>query len=82
MKIAGTAIALTNMVVMIGGSVFQPVVGKILDIEWTGVLVHGARVYSSQAYQTALIVLPIGMLLAFLITFLVRETHCSVDHMH
>jgi sugar phosphate permease len=80
MKIAGTAIALTNMIVMVGGNVFQPVIGKLLDAQWTNVLVHGARVYPISAYQMSLSVLPISVLLAFIITFFIRETHCSVDH--
>jgi sugar phosphate permease len=78
MKIAGTAIALTNMVVMIGGNVFQPVIGKLLDSGWTGVLVNGARVYPVHAYQVALSVLPIGILLAFIVSLFIRETNCSL----
>lgn len=80
MKIAGTAIALTNMVVMIGGNVFQPVIGKLLDSAWTHTLVHGARVYPPHAFQLALSVMPISIVIAIFITFFIRETHCSVRH--
>jgi hypothetical protein len=73
MKIAGTAIALTNMVVMVGGNIFQPVIGKLLDYGWTGALVDGARVYPIQAYQTALSVLPIGIFIALIIAFFSKE---------
>jgi sugar phosphate permease len=77
MKIAGTAIALTNMVVMIGGNVFQPVIGKLLDYGWTGTLVNGARIYPVHAYQVALSVMPIGILIAFFVSFMLRETYYS-----
>lgn len=80
MKIAGTAIALTNMVVMVGGNVFQPVIGKLLDANWTDSLVHGARVYSVYSYQVALTVMPVGIILAIIITFFIRETYGSLQY--
>lgn len=73
-KIAATAIALTNMIVMIGGNIFQPVIGKLLDYQWTGVMLNGARIYPPHAYEVALSVLPIGILTAIILTFLMRET--------
>ncbi len=75
-KITGTAIALTNMIVMIGGNIFQPVIGKILDMGWDGTMVDGARVYSANDYQFALTVLPISLILAIVVSFFIRETHC------
>lgn len=78
-KIAGTAIALTNMIVMIGGNVFQPVIGKLLDVYWTGRMVSGARFYSVHSYEVALSVLPICIVIAIIVTlFFMRETHCEV----
>lgn len=78
MKMAGTAIALTNFFVMVGGNVFQPVVGKLLDMKWSGTMMDGVRVYSPEAYQYALGVLPVGIALAIVITFFIRETHAEV----
>jgi sugar phosphate permease len=77
-KIAGTAIALTNMIVMLGGNLFQPIIGKLLDMSWTGALVDGARVYSPAAYQFALALMPVGIIIAIFVMFFVRETHCEI----
>lgn len=77
-KVAGTAIALTNMIVMLGGNLFQPIIGKLLDMGWSGALVDGARIYSSNAYQFALALMPIGIVIAIFIMFFVRETHCEI----
>lgn len=77
-KITGTAIALTNMIVMIGGNIFQPVIGKMLDIHWAGVMMDGARVYSTSAYQFALVILPISLVVAFILLFFIRETHAKI----
>ncbi len=78
-RIAGTAIALTNMFVMFGGNLFQPVIGKLLDMAWSGTMVDGTRVYSIFAYQAALSVIPIGILLAIVFTYFVRETHGEIQ---
>ena len=77
-KITATAIALTNTFVMIGGNLFQPIIGKLLDSRWSGSMVDGVRVYSSEAYQYALSVMPIGILIAIVILFFLRETHAKV----
>jgi len=77
-KISGTAIGLVNMLVMIGGIVFPPAIGKILDMNWAGTMIDGARVYSSHAYTLAMSLLPLGMLIGLLFTLCMRETHCEI----
>jgi len=77
-KVSGTAIGIVNMLVMIGGIIFPPVIGKILDIHWDGVMIDGARIYSHHAYTMALSVLPLGILLGALLTLTIRETHCEI----
>jgi hypothetical protein len=78
MKIAGTAVALTNMIVMVGGNIFQPVIGKFLDMSWSGAMVDGARIYSPRAFELALSVMPIGIFIALCITYFIRETNCAM----
>jgi sugar phosphate permease len=77
-KITATAIALTNTFVMVGGNLFQPTIGKLLDMCWTGTMVDGVRVYSPAAYQFALSVMPIGIFLSIIILFFLRETYAKV----
>jgi hypothetical protein len=60
--------------------VFQPLIGQLLDYGWADKLVAGARVYPIYAYQVALSVIPICLVIAaFIATFLIRETHCSMS---
>lgn len=77
-KIAGTAIALTNMLVMLGGNLFQPVIGKLLDMGWSGTLIDGTRIYSVSTYQAALSVIPVSILIAIILLFFVKETHGEI----
>lgn len=83
-KISGTAIGLLNMLVMIGGIIFPPIVGKLLDMNWFGTTLFGARVYSAHAFTVALSVLPLGILFGIVVVYFVRETFCKiyVEHPH
>lgn len=77
-KISGTSIGLLNMLVMFGGIIFPPIVGRLLDMNWLGTLSDGARVYSGHAFTIALSVLPVGIVLGILVTFCIRETYCRL----
>ena len=41
------------------GAVFQPLIGWLLDMRWTGEMLEGARVYSLETYTYELTSLPI-----------------------
>jgi MFS family permease len=73
-NIAGTAVAVNNMLVMFGGMLLQPFVGKMLDMQWNGVIANGHRIFDNSAYQHALLALPIGLLLAAGLVLFVKET--------
>ena len=82
---AGTAIATTNMIVMLGAMFLQPAIGHLLD--WSvqlhhadmvmGVMGHGhlQRLYTAGDYQFAMSIIPIGISIAAILTFFIRETH-------
>lgn len=82
---AGTAIATTNMIVMLGAMFLQPLVGRLLD--WSLVarekmlpfqeMTHDKiqHLYNEVDYQFALSIIPLGILIAAVLTFFLRETH-------
>lgn len=74
-KISGTAIAFANFVIMMGGFIFQPVVGDILDWLWDGRLENGIRIYTPYHYTLALSIMPLGLFIAGLITLFIKETY-------
>lgn len=78
-KLSGTALAVINMLVMLSGVLFQPIVGIILD-RLRGPQVGSIhRIFSAYDFKIALMVLPIGALLATLLTFFVKETYCKIQ---
>ncbi len=77
-QFAGTAVAFINLLVMLGGMVFQPLVGKFLDMTWSGaVLANGVRDYTAHDFKMAFILLPISLAIGALLTFVLRETHAT-----
>jgi MFS family permease len=72
--LTGSAIAFTNMLVMLGGALLQPLVGAILDMRWQGEIVDKLRVYSPADYQMAMIAIPIGALVAAVLVYRLKET--------
>ena len=77
-EIAGSAVAINNMLVMFGGMLLQPIVGQLLDTHWQGTLKNGHRVFSNLNYQHALLLMPVGLFLAAIITCFIRKTIFNV----
>ena len=75
-SVSGTVSGLTNMGVMMGPMLLQPVVGMILDRHWTGQMLEGVRVYSLDAYEVGFIPMMGWVLLSVLLLFFTKETHC------
>lgn len=73
---SATALALLNMGVVGSGAVMQPLVGWLLDLNWAGDVLDGARVYGEGAYYTALLFILGANTLALLCCIRLRETYC------
>ncbi len=73
---SSTSLGLMNMCVVGSGAVMQPLIGWLLDLNWDGALLDGARVYSAQAYRLAFSSLLVMNGLALVFAILLRETRC------
>ncbi|TAK77700.1 MAG: MFS transporter, partial [Gammaproteobacteria bacterium] len=77
-EISGTSVAVTNMLIMAGGAIFQPLVGKLLDMHTTSPIgANGLPVYTGADYTFALSVIPIGAAVAIFLSFFLKETYCE-----
>lgn len=86
---AGTAIAATNMIVMLGAMVCQPIVGKLLDFSLhmhtnvDGVINASVdklqQTYTANDYQFALSIIPIGIIISALLAIFLKETHADLS---
>lgn len=73
---SSTSLGLMNMCIVGSGAVMQPLIGWLLDLNWSNTLVDGARIYSNDAYVTAFSSLIVVNAVALVASFILRETHC------
>lgn len=73
----GAATATTNIGSMLGNVFLQPGIGLLLDKNWTGELVKGARIYGVNAYQAGFILIVGWSLLSCMMIALTTETNCQ-----
>ncbi|WP_404378579.1 MFS transporter [Caenispirillum salinarum] len=76
----GAVIGLVNTAVMGSAAVFQPLIGWLLDLTWSGQTANGVRIYDPAGYVDAMIVLPLCQATALLAALLLRETYCTPRH--
>ena len=67
-------LGIVNTGIMFAIALFQPLVGWVLDLNWHGDMVEGARVYDAAAYQSGLSLLLIGGVVAVLSGLMLPET--------
>jgi len=73
---SATALGLMNMFVVGSGAILQPLIGWLLDLNWTGEFIDGARVYDATAYAIAFTSLIAANVLGLVCAFGLRETYC------
>ena len=79
-EISGTTLAMTNCIVMLIGSIFQPFLGALLDFFWKGELNEaGVRVYGIGCYEQAISVIPIFLVISYLLTLFLKDTIKTED---
>ncbi len=72
-SITATAVAFINMIVMASGNFLQKKIGRILDSTMT--LIEGIPVSGTENYGTALMIIPIGLLIAGIISLCLKESY-------
>lgn len=71
---AGFSLAIANMFSVLVGAILMPVLGWLITYHADGVVSQGILQYSISDYQKATLILPLCSLIAFLLTFCIKET--------
>ena len=75
-RLSGTVSGISNMGVIIGPMIMQPLVGIILDRHWHGALIDGKRVFDFASYQQGFSMLLLWGVLALVLLVMTKETYC------
>jgi sugar phosphate permease len=79
LALGGTVSGITNMAIIMGGMVMQPLVGVVLDRNWGGVLVEGARIYDAAAYRAGFAAMLVWAVAALVALAFTKETYCRAQ---
>lgn len=71
----GTAGGFQNMICMLSGVLFQPLLGWMLDYSWKGDFLNGVRVYTASEYVFAFTPIVVALVLACLIIIPIEEKY-------
>lgn len=74
--LAGTVSGVCNMGTMSGPMILQPVIGWLLDRQWTGAMTNGVRAYEAQDYQFAFLPMIAWLGITVILAWFTRETSC------
>jgi sugar phosphate permease len=72
----GTISGAINVGNMLGPTLLQPAIGRVLDQRWAGTLAGGVRVYSVEAYQAGFAMIVVWAMISCLFIACTRETRC------
>ena len=74
-EMRGTVTGIINLAPMLGAIAAQPVIGLLLDLQWSGAIIDGVRIYSSSAYVNALLIYPVLMAITFVTMLFLKESY-------
>ena len=78
-ELSGSCIGFINAIVMMSGVVFQPLLGYVIDVFGNGRSSFGVKIYSADAYQMAILVIPLCFFLSALIIRQLRNSDNIVE---
>lgn len=78
--LVGTASGFNNLSVLLGGAIFQPLVGVFLHHGASARMVNGVSVYAIEGYQKALMVMPCCFLASLILAlWLIKESYPGAE---
>lgn len=75
--LVATVLGIMNTFDSVCEALFEPFVGALLDLTWSGELIHEIHQFSLAGYHLALLVLPLSLILALIMLIFIQETHCK-----
>ncbi len=75
-RASGAVIGVVNTGVMASGALLQPLIGWLLDLQWTGAVTEVGRLYTADAFRTAFGCLVATLATAAVLAALAKESRC------
>ena len=76
-RFLGTISGAVNVGNMLGPTILQPAIGRVLDAHWTGAMANGVRVYTVDAFHAAFLLIVAWLLCTSVLIAFTSETNCQ-----
>jgi predicted MFS family arabinose efflux permease len=73
----GMALAFINMTNMLAVTLSLPLLGRVLDIFWSGTTKHGLRIYSLSDYQVSMMCMVAVIIISIFFLVFIKETYAK-----
>lgn len=77
--VSASIVGFVNMLCMLGGFVFQQLIGILLDVFWDGSMQDGHAFYSAETFSKALSIHIFALAICFFLTYYIRNKEQEVD---
>ncbi len=74
--LTSTAVSIDSLCIMASGFIIPPFFGWLMERSGGHEVVNGVAVYTAQNFNSAMLIMPISFIVAFIIAFFMRETYC------
>ena len=74
--LTSSAISVISFTIMVSGVIFQPLFGWVMELHWDHTIINGVPVYSPADMLNAMMIMPIGFVIGFFISLMMKETRC------
>lgn len=74
--LTSTAVSIDSVCIMVSGFLIPPFFGWLMENSGAHEVVNGLTIYSPQAFNYAMLIMPVSFLAALVIAFFIRETYC------
>lgn len=75
--LTGTALSVASLTIMFSGVVLLPLFGWLLEVNGGHTIVNGLPVYSAEAFNRAMLIMPIAFVIGLIVAFMIRESYCE-----
>lgn len=76
-QLTAMSVSVVSFAAIGGYAIFQLLFERRMDLHWDGLIIHNEAIYSISNFKTALLILPIGFVVALVAALLLKEVHCQ-----
>jgi MFS family permease len=75
--LTATSVSVVSFCAIGGYALFQPIFGWLMDMYWDGKIINNLHIYSLADFHRAMLILPVGFIVAILFCSFLKETYCQ-----